>query len=381
MGPDLQSVRTVFPLNSLDQVLVPHWSLWDFCQSGFYAIDSQCQLRPSEDAHMAQQWAPYPSRQKCIQVWSRGGDPNLARHHGAWVGEIAEEKSSSWTLTLLLHHCSSGNAPSELILFSKLLLRILDRQSRSLPGFPCNGLARMLHIFLEWTRKTQHKMYVLLHYSSFTNLSINWCEWSHIIFIFLEWREEDRDTEAALCQLELRAHICCCQTWLPSHRHLPLLDTGMQKGKNDVLCPEWIPSLKERASSSLCWHSQSSFKQPSWAMNSPVTQTIQSSALPACLNIYLDLRILSALGLCSQSQFQPGHMRTNCSQAFSVEVFSQHLVLLGKMKRSWAYITSCCSGSVSHTHNYTSRLAFLTSPAVFKGESSVALRGELNVSR
>lgn len=116
MGPDLQSVRTVFPLNSLDQVLVPHWSLWDFCQSGFYAIDSQCQLRPSEDAHMAQQWAPYPSRQKCIQVWSRGGDPNLARHHGAWVGEIAEEKSSSWTLTLLLHHCSSGNAPSELIL-------------------------------------------------------------------------------------------------------------------------------------------------------------------------------------------------------------------------------------------------------------------------
>lgn len=100
-GPSLKSVR-LLPLTPME--------------SGFYAIDSQCQLRPSEDAHMAQQWAPYPSRQKCIQVWSRGGDPNLARHHGAWVGEIAEEKSSSWTLTLLLHHCSSGNAPSELIL-------------------------------------------------------------------------------------------------------------------------------------------------------------------------------------------------------------------------------------------------------------------------
>lgn len=69
-------------------------------------------------------------------------------------------------------------------------------------------------------------------------------------------------------------------------------------------------------------------------MNSPVTQTIQSSALLACLNIYLDLRILSAVGLCNQSPFQPGHMRTNCSQAFPVEVFSPHLVLLGKMKRS-----------------------------------------------
>lgn len=101
-GPSMKSVR-LLPLTAME--------------SGFYAIDSQCQLRPSVDAPHGTAMSPFSFQtKKCIQVWSRGGDPKLARNHREWVGEIPEEKSSSWTLTLLLHHYSSGNTPSELIL-------------------------------------------------------------------------------------------------------------------------------------------------------------------------------------------------------------------------------------------------------------------------
>lgn len=152
----------------------PHWMtlvralLLTSTEPGFYARDSQRQLRPTEDVPHGTATGPVILPEKLwIQVWSRGG-PKPARHCRAWMGEI-QEKRSSYILTLLLHHHSrevQGNTlPRTSSPFPKLLTWYSwCRQPRLLPGFPGKGLAmavssRMLHIFLGWTRKTQHEMY------------------------------------------------------------------------------------------------------------------------------------------------------------------------------------------------------------------------------
>jgi len=143
---------------------------------------------------MAQQWARFHSRQKNVSKF----DPEEEIQSLPGTTESEWVKFQKKRAVLEPSPCSYTTIAQGILpqnSFSIFYTTAQDpwrRQSRSLPGFPCNGLARMLHIFLEWTRQTQHEMYVLLHYSSFTNLSINWWEWSHIIFIFLERREEDQ---------------------------------------------------------------------------------------------------------------------------------------------------------------------------------------------